>query len=160
MRTKEESMAGTLQNGPSISLQERDRRYAAVRERLRERGVDAAVLSGTNLFYLPNGLPGERSGVLPTRDEPIMVAINSRHLADIPASVVEESQDWVKDVRPGNDASPAIDRIKELRLEQGVIGIIESEIRNAFYAQLRSALPGASFVRVDDIFLDLRTIKS
>src|SRR5205809_7282187 len=31
---------------------------------------------------------------------------SSRHLADIPASVVEESQDWVKDVRPGNDASP------------------------------------------------------
>jgi Xaa-Pro aminopeptidase len=153
-------MAGALQDGPSISLRERDRRYAAVRERLGERGVDAVVLSGTNLFYLTNGLPGERSGVLPTRDEPIMVAINSRHLADIPASVVEESQDWVKDVRPGNDASPAIDRLKELKLEQGVIGILESEIRQAFFAQLRSALPAASFVRVDDIFLDLRTIKS
>jgi len=153
-------MAEATQNRPSISLSERDRRHAAIRERLRERGVDAVVLSGTNLFYVTNGLPGERSGVLPTADEPIMVAINSRHLADIPASVVEESQDWVKDVRPGNDASPVIDRIKELKLEQRVIGILESEIRNAFYAQLRSALPSASFVRVDHIFLDLRTIKS
>jgi Xaa-Pro aminopeptidase len=141
-------------------LAERDRRYSAVRERLRERGVDCAVVSGTNLFYLSNGLPGERTGVLPTADLPIMVALNSRHLADIPASIVVESQDWVKDVRPGNDASPVIDRIKELHLGSGVIGIIESEVRQAFYAQLRAALPSASLVDVGDIFLDLRTIKS
>lgn len=153
-------MAQQIQHPPAISLRERDSRYAAIRERLRERSVDCAVVSGSNLFYTSNGLPGERTGVLPTADLPIMVAINSRHLADIPASVVEESQDWVKDVRPGNDASPAIDRIKELRLEQGTIGIVESEIRHAFYAQLRAALPGASFVDVGDIFLNLRTIKS
>jgi Xaa-Pro dipeptidase len=153
-------MAQQLQNPPSISLSERDNRYAAIRERLRERGVDCVVVSGSNLFYVSNGLPGERTGVLPTADLPIMVAINSRHLADIPASVVEESQDWVKDVRPGNDASPAIDRIKELRLEKGSIGIVESEIRYAFLDQLRSALPDASFVDVGDIFLNLRTIKS
>jgi len=153
-------MAQTVDNRPTISLRERDRRYVAVRERLRERGVDGVVVSRTNLFYLTNGIPGERTGLLPTADLPIMVAINSRHLADIPASVVAESQDWVKDVRPGNDASPIIDRVKELRLEKGTIGIIESDIGQAFYAQLRSALPEASIVDIGDIFLDLRTIKS
>jgi len=153
-------MAQTVENRPTISLPERDHRYAAVRERLRERGVDCVVVSRTNLFYLTNGIPGERTGLLPTADLPIMVAINSRHLADIPASVVAESQDWVKDVRPGNDASPIIDRVKELRLEKGTIGIIESDIGQAFYAQLRSALPEASIVDIGDIFLDLRTIKS
>lgn len=153
-------MAQTVDNRPTISLRERDRRYVAVRERLRERGVDGVVVSRTNLFYLTNGIPGERTGLLPTADLPIMVAINSRHLADIPASVVTESQDWVKDVRPGNDASPIIDRVKELRLEKGTIGIVESDIGQAFYAQLRSALPEASIVDIGDIFLDLRTIKS
>ena len=153
-------MAQGTRDLPSITLQERDRRYAALRQRLRERGVDCIVVSGSNLFYLSNGLPGERTAVLATADQPIMVAINSRHLADIPASVVAESQDWVKDVRPGNDASPAIDRIKELHLERGVIGVVESEIRHAFFAQLRSGLPAATFVNVDDIFQDLRTIKS
>jgi len=153
-------MAQTVDNRPTISLRERDRRYVAVRERLRERGVDGVVVSRTNLFYLTNGIPGERTGLLPTADLPIMVAINSRHLADIPASVVAESQDWVKDVRPGNDASPIIDRVKELRLEKGTIGIVESDIGQAFYAQLRSALPEASIVDIGDIFLDLRTIKS
>ena len=153
-------MAQTAENLPTISLRERDSRYAAVRERLRERSVDCAVVSKTNLFYLTNGIPGERNGVLPTGDLPIMVAINSRHLADIPASVVAESQDWVKDVRAGNDASPIIDRIKELRLERGTIGIVESDTGQPFYTQLRAALPGASVVDVGDIFLNLRTIKS
>jgi Xaa-Pro aminopeptidase len=148
------------ENRPTISLRERDTRYAAVRERLRERGVDCVIVSRTNLFYLTNGIPGERNGVLPTADLPIMVAINSRHLADIPASVVAESQDWVKDVRPGNDASPIIDRIKELRLEKGTIGIVEADTGQPFYTQLRSALPEATVVDVGDIFLNLRTIKS
>src|SRR5438552_3139014 len=133
--TKEATMAQT-QNPPMISLAERDCRYAAVRERLRGRGVDCVVVSGTNLFYLSNGLPGERTGLLPTADLPIMVAINSRHLADIPASVVEESQDWVKDVRPGNDAAPVIDRVKELKLDKATIGIVESDTGHSFYTQL------------------------
>lgn len=153
-------MVQVVQSRPTISLHERDRRYAAVRDRLRELGVDCVVVTRSNLFYLTNGLPGERTGLLPTGDLPIMVAINARHLADLPASVVAESQDWVKDVRPGNDASPIIDRVNELRLEKGTIGVIESDIGQAFYAQLRTALPDASVIDVGSIFADLRTIKS
>jgi Xaa-Pro aminopeptidase len=89
-----------------------------------------------------------------------MVAVNGRHLADLPAQVVIDSQDWVKDVRPGNDATPIIERIRELRLDKGAIGIIEPEIGYAFYTQLRNAFPDARFVDVTDIFANLRTIKS
>ena len=39
-----------------------------------------------------------------------MVALNGRHLADLPAEFVVASQDWVCDVRPGNDASIAVCR--------------------------------------------------
>ena len=51
---------------PRLSVQERDRRYAAIRERLRESGVDCAIVRGGNLFYLSNGVKGELFGILPT----------------------------------------------------------------------------------------------
>ena len=158
-------MATRNGEGPTISLRERDRRYAAIRERLKERGVDCAVVMGTNLFYLTNGLAGERFAVLPTREEPISVTIHTRHLVDLSPQVLLDSQDWVKDVRAGADASASIERIKELRLENGTIGVADSRatvggISHGFYAQLQSALPNAKLVDVTDIFLDVRTIKS
>ena len=78
----------TMNGGPKITLRERDRRYAAIRERLKERSVDCAVVTGTNLFYLTNGVTGERFAVLPTRDEPISVSIQPRHLVDVSPQVL------------------------------------------------------------------------
>ena|SRR5690348_215968 len=111
-------MAQALQAAPKLSIRERDRRYAAIRAVLKERGVDCAVVLGSNLFYLTNGISGERFGLLPASDEPMTVVLNGRHLADIPAQVVIDSQDWVKDVRGATDAGPLVERIKELRLEE------------------------------------------
>ena len=48
----------------TLSLDERNRRYARLRSDLRERAVDATVVVGSNLFYLTNGLAGERVGPL------------------------------------------------------------------------------------------------
>ena len=53
--------------GPKLSLKERDRRYAAIREKLKEQGVDCVIVKDSNLFYLTNGLVGERYGLLPHR---------------------------------------------------------------------------------------------
>ena len=52
---------------PEITVAERDRRHGVFREHLREQGADCVIVSGSNLFYLTNGLPGERFGVLPGR---------------------------------------------------------------------------------------------
>ncbi len=43
---------------PQISLKERDRRYALIRRELKNSNVDCAVVTGTNLFYITNGIPG------------------------------------------------------------------------------------------------------
>jgi Xaa-Pro aminopeptidase len=145
---------------PRLSLAERDRRYRAVRDRLQERGVDCVVVTGSNLFYLSNGLPGERTGLLPAQDLPMMVCLNSRHLADIPAQVVVDAQDWIADVRPGNDARPILDRIRELGLERGAIGVLAGGLSHAFYAQLQAGLPDARLIDVTDILADVRTTKS
>jgi Xaa-Pro aminopeptidase len=53
-----------------------------------------------------------------------------------------------------------IERIQELRLEHGTIGMADGSLSHRFYAQLASALPNAKVVDVSDIFLNLRTIKS
>jgi Xaa-Pro aminopeptidase len=145
---------------PSLTLDERDRRYRVIRERLKERGVDCVIVTGSNLFYISNGLPGERSGILPTQDLPATVCLNSRHLADLSAQVVIDSQDWIEDVRAGNDARPLIERIRELKLDHGAIGVIPGGLSHSVYAQLQGGLPEARLVDVTDILSDVRTTKS
>lgn len=145
---------------PKLSLKERDRRYAEVRARLQERGVDGAAVTGSNLFYLSNGLPGERSGLIPTADLPATVVLNGRHLADLSAQVVIDAQDWISDVRAGNDAMPIVQRIGELHLEKAVIGVVPGGLSHSFYAQLQKALPEATLKDVTDVFADVRTTKS
>jgi hypothetical protein len=93
-------MAQVLDTTYRLSLQERDRRYAAIREQLRERGVDCLIVTGSNLFYLTNHLPGEQVGLLPTDPGvPPTVQLNGRHLVDVSPEVLLEAQDWIGDVR-------------------------------------------------------------
>ena len=147
---------------PEITVAERDRRHGVVREHLREHGADCVIVSGSNLFYLTNGLPGERFGVLPADGRPMTAFIHGRHLVDVPASVLEDAQDWVKHVRAADDAGPIIDLLSELHLDKATIGLGDSprQISHGFYAQLTSAFPGAKFVDVSSVFANVRTIKS
>jgi len=149
-----------------LTLSERDRRYAAIRERLREGSVDCVITTGSNLFYLTNGLPGERFGLLPTEEgTPLTAVIHRRYFVDLSPQVLVDSQDWVKDLRSGIDASPLVEKIEELRLEKGTIGVTGSKVgygglSHGFYRQLEKALPGAKVVDVSDVFADVRTLKS
>jgi Xaa-Pro aminopeptidase len=144
---------------PKLSVKERDRRYAAVRERLRESGVDCAVVRGSNLFYLSNGVKGELFGILPADGKPLAVIVNRRHLIDISPRVLLDSQDWVTDLKPGFDASAVIDKLKEMHLENATIGLAGG-IDYKFYNRLQKTLPGAKIADASDIFTDVRTVKS
>lgn len=146
-------------NSPQLSLRERDRRYSSIRQRLREQGVDCAVVRGSNLFYLSNGVKGELFGILPADDKPLAVIVNRRHLIDISPRVLLDSQDWVTDLKPGFDASAVVEKLKELRLDNGTIGL-GGGIDYRFYNRLKTTLSGAKIVDVSDIFTDVRTIKS
>jgi Xaa-Pro dipeptidase len=152
-------MARDAQNGHTLSVRERDRRYSNIRERLRENGVDCVIVNGSNLFYLSNGIAGELYGLLPAGDIPLTVVVNRRHLIDISPSVLLDSQEWVSDVRPGSDAAAVVERIKELRLDQGAIGLAGS-LDYRFHNRLKASLSAAKVVDVSDIFTDVRTIKS
>jgi Xaa-Pro dipeptidase len=152
-------MARDRQDGAILSVKERDRRYSSIRQRLREKGVDCAVVNGSNLFYLSNGVKGELFGILPTDDKPLAVVVNRRHLIDISPRVLLDSQQWVTDLKPGFDASAVVDKLKELQLDKATIGLAGG-IDYRFYNRLHTALSGAKIVDVSDIFTDVRTIKS
>jgi len=145
---------------PAFSLAERDRRYRSVRAQLAERGVDAAVVAGTNLLYLSNALPGEMFGLLPTRaEEPFTAILTWRYLADIPVSVIQDAQNWVSDIRSGRDASPVVERLRELKLESGTVGFAGG-ISHKTYRILNTELPSLKIVDISDIFDNVRTLKS
>lgn len=144
---------------PKLSVKERDRRYSRIRERLREKGVGGAVVAGSNLFYLSNGVKGELYGVLPADEKPLAVIVNRRHLIDISPHVLLDSQEWVTDLKPGFDASAVVEKLKELQLDKATIGLAGS-LDYRFYNRLQSTLSGAKIVDVSDVFADVRTIKS
>ena len=65
---------------PQISVKERDRRYALIRQELRNSNVDCAIVTGTNLFYITNRIPGEMIGLLPTTEDLPTVVILLREI--------------------------------------------------------------------------------
>jgi Xaa-Pro dipeptidase len=144
---------------PRLSVQERDRRYTAIRKGLREKKVDCAVARGSNLFYLSNGVTGELFGILPAEDKPLAVIVNRRHLIDISPRILLDSQDWVTDLKPGQDASAVVEKLEEMHLENGAIGLAGG-IDYKLFQRLQKEFPGAKVVDVADIFTDVRTIKS
>jgi Xaa-Pro aminopeptidase len=152
-------MAHNGRNGYTLSVQERDRRNASIRARMREKGVDCAIVNGSNLFYLSNGIPGELYGLLTAADSPLTVVVNRRHLIDISPRVLLDSQEWVTDLRPGSDATAVVESIKELHQESGTIGLAGG-LDYRFYNRLQTSIPGAKIVDVSDIFADVRTLKS
>ncbi|MGH7088174.1 MAG: M24 family metallopeptidase [Stellaceae bacterium] len=144
----------------ALSLGERDRRYQLIRKALRERGLDALIVAGSNLLYLSSGLPGEFLGLLPTEPaEAFESLINWRHLVDIPKEVMLDSQEWVKRVRSGRNAAPLADRIRELKLDNGTIGYAGALSHDA-YSALMKAVPTMKLVDASDILVNIRTVKS
>lgn len=151
----------TEQAAPHISLKERDRRYSLIRESLKDRGLDGVITSGGNLQYMTNGIAGQVAGFLPASDEPFTLGLFRRHLSDLEPQVVIDGQDWVKDIRrSGDTASPMIERIKELHLEKGTIGLAMPGVSRQYYNQLEKGLPDAKLVDASEILNNLRCIKS
>ena len=144
-----------------LSLAERDRRYALIRAALSERNVDALIVTGSQLFYLSGGLPGEIAGLLPTDENEAFAAVISwRYLVDIPKQVMLDAQDWVTELRSARSPAPGlIERLKELRLENGTIGYA-GPLSFQAHSGIMKALPSVELVEVSDILNNARTLKS
>jgi len=151
-----------LRNGyPSFSPEEIERRHAALRGLLRERGLDCALLSGGGRFnqdmlYMSNW-PGGREGyfLLPAQGEPavLMQLFNHVHMAKT-LSLVPDTR-WA-----GPDSIVSVATwLRDAGLAKGRIGLIGS-VSFSQFEKLQKELPQAVFSNLSSAFRQQRLIRS
>lgn len=159
---------------PQLSLAERDRRWAALRQRMAAEGLDCLVFWGNDLrdlgmvnvryvthigsalggyaLFLPDAEPVIWNG-LPHQNRPTNWALSI--------------QRWVQDVRINRGIGEVVQALQERDLERGRIGVVGygntifgSNITYHDYTELQRSLPGAQFVMAGPILEELRRVKS
>ena len=160
---------------PQLSIQERDRRYKLVRTEMARRGIDVLLLPAntgrweqlqgdSRYFTTIGGFVTEVFTVFP-REGDVTAYIFNR------AAWWERAQQWVKDVRDGRNrwGENAIERITELGLQKGTIGISglaglfrapEGIIPYSSVKAIQDAFPHARIVNATEMMQDIRAVKS
>jgi Xaa-Pro dipeptidase len=160
---------------PQLSLAERDRRYKRVRTEMARRGIDCLLLPANtgrweqlqaDSRYLSSigGFATEVFTVFPLEGEVTAYIFNR-------AAWWKQAQSWVKDVRDGRNrwGENAIERIKELRLGQGTIGIAglaglfrapEGIIPYSSVKAIQDTFPRAKLINATDMMQEIRAVKS
>lgn len=164
---------------PRFSLTERDERWARVRSLMREEELDAIFVPPNtglwdqfqaNVRYL-TGIGGncsQAAAVFPLEGE--VTAITS---PDVDMRYWKARQDWVNDIRPitaaWGYAGAGIERLKELGLEEGRIGVTglagntrfpEGITSFGIVNHLREAFPKAELVNSNLLMDRARYVKS
>ena len=160
---------------PQLSIQERDRRYKIVRGEMTKRGTDCLLLPANtgrweqlqgDSRYLTTigGFATEVFTVFP-REGGVTAYIFNR------AAWWKQAQNWVEDVRDGRNrwGQNAIERIHELGLEKGTIGISglaglfrapEGIIPYSSVKAIQEAFPQAKIVNATEMMQEIRAVKS
>ena len=160
---------------PQLSIQERDRRYKIVRAEMAKRGIDVLLLPANtgrweqlqgDSRYLTTigGFATEVFTVFP-REGDVTAYIFNR------AAWWQRAQQWVSDVRDGRNrwGQNAIERITELGLQKGTIGISglaglfrapEGIIPYSSVKAIQDNFPQAKIVNVTEMMQEIRAIKS
>jgi Xaa-Pro aminopeptidase len=161
---------------PRFSLAERDRRWKAVRDRMRVQGIDVIVVPNntghstdfqSNARYLTHvggGGDADVAVVFPLEGEVTAVATSA-------APRWPTVQEWTKDVREARRRYGKVvaDRLKELGVDRARIGITglgggtrtpEGTIGHQFWTQIREGFPKADIVDATPILTEVRYVKS
>ena len=160
---------------PTFSTEERDRRWACLREEMKRGGLDALISLpneghwdqfGADTRYITQigGTQTEVGAVLPLEGDVTAIVRG--------ANEVEWwglAQDWVKDIRPSRRSygEPIIARLKELRAEcvgvTGLSGLVrapEGVVPWGTFEKIRTALPKVNFGNATDLVQNVRAVKS
>lgn len=162
---------------PQFSLEERNRRWAAVWEEMALNDLDCLVLMGndrffgygnTNVRYLTQ-ICGQRMGaavVFPIEGTPAVFA-SPPHMHDKPFPVYKAFNNWITETRPMSGLKLVVEAVKDMGYEGGNIGLVS--FKGAFksgtisyqeYQFLLKELPAANFVEATPILERIRMIKS
>lgn len=163
---------------PRFSIAERDRRWKAVREKMAAQGIDVIVCPNNTghstdfqansryLSHVGGGGDADIAVVFPLHGDITAIATSA-------APRWPTTQDWTDDVREArrNYGKVAVERLKELGVENGTIGITglgelsgtrtpEGTVGLGFWKQIRDAFPNARIVDATMIPVEVRYVKS
>ena len=160
---------------PQLSLQERDRRYKIVRAEMAKHGIDCLLLPANtgrweqlqgDSRYLTTigGFATEVFTVFPREGEVTAYIFNR-------AAWWKQAQKWVAEVRDGRNrwGQNAIERINELGLQKGTIGISglaglfrapEGIIPYSSVKAIQDAFSQAKVVNATEMMQEIRAVKS
>lgn len=162
---------------PQFSAAEYARRYAALRAKMAELGLDVAICPGGPSHWSFGGGMLWLSGhwewhalaayvVVPREGEPTLVyGMGGTHI-EATRRLVSAAISDVRASRNGRYGEVMAERIRELGLERGRIGLLEIDVRHGDYLpanqldSMRRALPEAEFVFTEGIMHELLVVKS
>jgi Xaa-Pro aminopeptidase len=160
-----------------FSREEYVRRYSALRQKMRELGLDCAIVPGGPSHWSFGGgmlwLTGHWEWhalaayvVVPLEGEPTLVyAMGGTHIEAVRRETAAGLGD-VRSSRGGRYAEVIAERIRELGLERGRIGLLEIDPRHGDhlpvnqFETLRSSLPEAELVFTKGIMHELLSVHS
>src|SRR5215831_20095746 len=159
---------------PTLSLAERDRRWARVRSLMRERRFDGLLVAGFRSremyeTYISDDY-NEGCVIFPLEGDPVV--ITWAHLRVMRARWSEQrgAKLWVADYRVATTGAGVADVLREKRLAQSSLGVVglssqaPTEIYGAipanFWMELTAALPKARWEDISEEFSHLMLVKS
>src|SRR6266700_1938205 len=160
-----------------FSKQEYQRRYRALREKMREHKLDCVIVPGGPSHWSFGGGMLWLSGhwewhalasyvLVPLEGEPTLIySMGGTHAEAVRRQVEVAVQD-VRHSRNGRYADIMVERLRELKLERGRIGLMEIDPRHGDYLPvnqynvLKENLPGAELVFTKGFLHELLSIHS
>jgi Xaa-Pro aminopeptidase len=162
---------------PQLSLHERDRRWAAVRELMGLHDLDCLLVIGNDRFfgygnanvrYLTQ-TDGQRMGavvIFPLEQAPVVFG-TPPHMHDKPFPVYKAFNNWVSDTRSMSGLTAVVEELKAMGYEKANLGLVS--FKGAFKSHtisyqehefLLAELPKVKLVDATPLLDSLRIIKS
>lgn len=165
------TIAGASAEYPTLSLRERDRRWAAIRGLLEREGLDGVVVFGSGRDNADAYLTNEAKGaiVLLTRTEdPLMF------LGDVPLGRFDAQgsrwEHWVEDWVHGDSIANLAAVLRERGLDRARLGVVgltsrmvgewAGTVSYTTWTRVLAALPGVEWVDIADAYESIAIIKS
>jgi len=164
-----------LQSGyPTLSLNERDRRWKRVRELMEARGLECLVVAGFKgrepaESYFSNEY-SEGAVVFPAEGEPVCLCWTNSRVTRHWENVLRGEAAWIEDVRDGSTGPDIVAALREKGYDRASIGVVGLESREPgepegyipykTWSYVLEHLPGARFVDISQAFAELALVKS
>jgi Xaa-Pro aminopeptidase len=159
---------------PTLSLQERTRRWSRTRDLMKTHGVECLIVPGLKgreelEGYLSND-PAEGFVVFPLEGPPVVISWTGTRIT---RQMEEEARGrcaWIDDMRFGPYGPALVNVLTEKGLTQSRIGIVgieskapgemEGFVPYKTWAHVLKELPGAYFLELSDAFVEMVLVKS